>query len=61
MLNSKPPFTTQLQQCFVVKSCRFHLGQIWWRKIQSSGLIKQHGKKDSEVSQFLKKIFGLPF
>jgi len=42
-----------------VKACRFHLGQSWWRKIQSLGLIKQCGKKDSEVSQFLKKIFGL--
>jgi hypothetical protein len=30
-------------------------------KIQSLGLIKQYRKKDSEVSQFLKKIFGLSF
>jgi len=43
-----------------VKACRFHLGQSWWWKIQSLGLNKQYGKKDSEVSQFLKKIFG-PF
>jgi len=42
-----------------VKACRFHLGQSWWRKIQPLGLSKQYGKKDSEVSQFLKKIFGL--
>ena len=42
-----------------VKACRFHLGQSWWRKIQSLGLSKQYGTKDSEVSQFLKKIFGL--
>jgi len=27
--------------------------------MQSLGLCKQYGKKDSEVSQFLKKIFGL--
>jgi len=26
--------------------------------MQSLGLSKQYGKKDSEVSQFLKKIFG---
>ena len=26
---------------------------------KSSGLSKQYGKKDSELSQFLKKIFGL--
>jgi len=42
-----------------VKACHFHLGQSWWRKIQSLGLSRQYGKKDSEVSQFLKKIFGL--
>jgi len=42
-----------------VKACRFHLGKSWWRKIQSVGLKMQYGKKDSEVSQFLKKIFGL--
>jgi len=43
-----------------VKACRFYLGQsCWWWKIQSLGLSKQYGKKDSEVSQFLKKIFGL--
>jgi hypothetical protein len=42
-----------------VKACRLHLGQSWWRKTQSSGLRKQYGKKDSEVSRFLKKIFGL--
>jgi hypothetical protein len=43
-----------------VKACRFRLGQSWWCKIQSLGLSKQHGKKkNSEVSQFLKKIFEL--
>jgi len=33
-----------------VKACRLRLGQGWWRKIQSLGLSKQYGKKDSEVS-----------
>ena len=42
-----------------VKACRFHLDQSWWRKMQSLGLSKQYGKEDSEVSQLLKKIFGL--
>ena len=42
-----------------VKACPLHLGQRWWRNIQSLGLGKQYGKKDSEVSHFLKKIFGL--
>ena len=44
-----------------VKACHFHIVQSWWRKIQSVGLSKQYGKKDSEVSQFLKKIFWLAF
>ena len=43
-----------------VKACRFHLGQSWWQKTQTLGLGKQYGKKDSEVSQLLKKMFGLP-
>ena len=42
-----------------VKACLLHLGQSWWRKIQSLEPSKQCGKKDSEVSQFLNKIFGL--
>ena len=41
------------------RACRLHLGQSWWRKIQFLGHSKQYGKKNSEVSQFLKKIFGL--
>jgi len=44
-----------------VKACRFHLGQSWWWKIQSLGLSRQYGKKDSVVSQFLKTIFRLSF
>jgi len=51
-----------------LKTCRFHLGQKWWSKIQFLGLSTQYRKKerkkqtnkDSWVSQFLKKIFGLP-
>jgi hypothetical protein len=35
-----------------IKARRFHFGQSWWRKIKSLG-------KDSEVGQFLKKLFGL--
>ena len=30
-----------------IKAYRFHLGQSWWRKIQSLGLSNQYGKKDS--------------
>ena len=36
-----------------VEACRCHLGQSWWRKIQSLELNKQYGKKDSGVSHFL--------
>ena len=43
------------------KAFRLHLRQCWRWKIQYLGLSKQYGKKDSEVSQFLKKTFGLSF
>jgi len=36
-----------------VKECRFHLGQSWWRTMQSLGLSRQYGKKDSQVTHFL--------
>jgi len=54
-----PTAVTTVWPSCEVEACRFHLGQSWWRKIQSLGLSKQYGKKDSEKSQFLKKIFGL--
>jgi len=31
-----------------VKSCRFHLGQNWWSKIQSLGLNKQYTRRKKE-------------
>jgi hypothetical protein len=37
----------------------FLFRQNLWRKIQSLGLSKQYEKKNTVVSQFLKKIFGL--
>ena len=42
-----------------VKAYLFRLGENWWRKIQYLGLSKQYGKKEPDVNQFLKKIFGL--
>jgi len=54
-----PNAVTTLWPVLEVQAIRFHLRQSWWRKIQSLGLSTQYGKKDSEVSQFLKKIFGL--
>ena len=43
-----------------LKGCRFHLGQSWYRKIQSIGLSSEY-KIDSESSKYLKYFFGLPF
>jgi len=44
-----------------VTECRLNFGGRWWREMQSLGLSKKYGKKDSGVSLFLKKIFGLSF
>jgi len=43
-----------------IKGCRFHLGQAWYRKIQSLGLAKVYSTED-EKGNFLKTFFGLPF
>jgi hypothetical protein len=43
-----------------MKGCRFHLGQSWWRKIQTVDLSQEY-KKNSDISIFLKYFFGLPF
>lgn len=44
-----------------IKGCRFHLGQAWYRKMQSLGLATLYQSKNSEISSFLKMFFGLPF
>lgn len=44
-----------------LKGCRFHLGQSWWRQIQKLGLSKEYQSHGSEISNFLKNFFGLPF
>ena len=33
---------TNLFQEVVIKSCRFHLGQAWWGKMQVLGLVKEY-------------------
>lgn len=43
-----------------IKGCRFHLGQSWYRKIQSIGLARVYASK-SEKANFLKSFFGLAF
>lgn len=43
-----------------IKGCRFHLGQAWYRKLQSLGLAKVYSTED-EKGNFLKTFFCLPF
>jgi hypothetical protein len=45
----------------VIKSCRFFLGQAWWRKIQSLDLAKEHKNYRSVISKWLTHFFGLAF
>ena len=35
------------------KGCRFHLGQAWYRKIQSLGLAQDYKDKYSEIGKWL--------
>ena len=44
-----------------VKCCRFHLGQSWWRKIQSLGLSNEYKDKESDIGKWLLMTFGLHF
>ena len=45
----------------VIKCCRFHLGQAWWRKIQNLGLGSEYKDNTSDIGQWLKLSFGLHF
>ncbi|CAC5397190.1 unnamed protein product [Mytilus coruscus] len=43
-------------------SCyRFHLGQSWWRRIQTIGLSTEYRERSSEVGKWLSQFFGLAF
>ncbi|KAK7603327.1 hypothetical protein V9T40_003326 [Parthenolecanium corni] len=44
----------------VLKACRFHLTQAWWRRIQKVGLATDY-MNDTEVGKWLKLFFGLLF
>jgi hypothetical protein len=44
-----------------VKCCRFHLGQSWWRKIQSLSLSNEYKDKESDIGKWLLMTFGLHF
>ena len=35
----------------VIKSCRLHLGQTWWRKIQNLDLAKEYKNYGSVISK----------
>lgn len=39
--------------------CRFHLGQSWWRRIQTLGLSEEYKDKRTEIGQWLLLFFGL--
>lgn len=43
-----------------LSTCRFHLGQCWYRKIQSLGLTNMY-KSNSPEGKWLQYCFGLPF
>ena len=45
----------------VIKCCRFHLGQAWWRKIQCLGLGNEYKDNIRDICQWLKLSFGLHF
>ena len=60
----KKAMHTVLQEIFpaaVIKCCRFHLGQAWWRKIQNLGLSHKYKDTDSALGKWLKLSFGLHF
>lgn len=41
--------------------CRFHLGQAWYRKIQSLGLAKEYQDEKSATGKWMRYLFGLSF
>ena len=43
-----------------IKGCSLHLGQAWYRKIQSLGLAQDYKDKSSEIGKWLSQFFGLP-
>jgi len=41
----------------IIKACRFHLGQAWYRKIQNHGLSKEYKDPESDIGKWLKHFF----
>ncbi|CAI6369896.1 unnamed protein product [Macrosiphum euphorbiae] len=44
-----------------IQACRFHLGQCWWRKINSEQQLRTSYTNNVELGKWLKLFFGLPF
>lgn len=44
----------------LIRGCRFHLGQSWWRKIQELGLASDY-ILNNEIGKYLTLAFGLSF
>ena len=44
-----------------ISCCRFHLGQSWWRRIQTLGLSTEYKEKSCEAGKWLSQFFGLAF
>ncbi|CAI6350060.1 unnamed protein product [Macrosiphum euphorbiae] len=44
-----------------IDACRFHLGQCWWRKINSEKELRLAYTKNSDLGKWLKLFFGIPF
>ena len=60
-LNFEETVVIELYPEALLKSCRFHLDQSWWRKIQSIGPAKEYKHNGSDISTWLHHIFGLEF
>lgn len=48
-------------QTVTIKACQFHLGQAWYRKIQSLGLSNEYKDPESNLGKWLKLFFGLSY
>ncbi|KAE9544732.1 hypothetical protein AGLY_000274, partial [Aphis glycines] len=45
-----------------IKTCRFYLGQAWWRKINGKSKLRTaYNDKNNDLQIWLKSFFGLPF
>ena len=56
VMNSKK---TNFPNC-AISCCHFHLGQVWWRKIQNLGLTELFRDRSSEEGSWLRSFFWLP-